>query len=142
MHVLRQFSGAWILRRYIQPGGAHLYGDAVFAATGEDELAYRESGMLTLADGREFSAYRRYLYRLSGERIIVEFADGPEIGNPFLSLSFSRTVRGMEASDVHTCGNDTYHATYSILGPTAFDVMIKVHGPAKAYELISKYYRS
>lgn len=78
--ILRRFAGAWILQRDIQPDGAHLYGNAVFAAAGEDALAYRESGILTLAGGHEFSAYRQYLYRLSGDSIVVEFADGPDIG--------------------------------------------------------------
>ncbi|NLS28657.1 hypothetical protein S2M10_36680 [Sphingomonas sp. S2M10] len=47
----------------------------------------------------------------------------------------------MEASDVHICGDDIYRATYSILGPTAFEVIITVQGPAKAYELVSRYCR-
>jgi hypothetical protein len=141
VHILRHFCGPWILRREIEPGGAHLHGDAVFAPVGEGALAYRESGILTLADGREFSAYRQYRYCLSHDRIVVEFADGPDIGKQFLSLSFSRTDRGLEASDVHTCGDDTYHATYKIPGPASFEVIIMVRGPAKAYELVSRYSR-
>lgn len=139
---MQHLCGPWILRRDIQPGGGHLHGDAVFAAVGEGALAYRESGLLSLRDGSELSAYRQYLYRLNEDRIVVEFADGPDIGKRFLILSFSRTVRGLEAIDVHICGYDTYHATYRILGPAAFEVIIVVHGPAKAYELVSRYSRS
>ncbi|MGE6695420.1 DUF6314 family protein [Sphingobium limneticum] len=40
-----------------------------------------------------------------------------------------------------TCGDDTYHATYKIPGPASFEVIIMVRGPAKAYELVSRYSR-
>ena len=139
--ILQDLRGAWILHRDIQPGGARLHGDAVFAPMGEAVLAYRESGILTLADGRESFAYRQYRYRLSEDNVVVEFADGPDIGKQFLSLRFSRTDRGWEASDVHVCRDDTYHANYRILGPAAFEVIITVQGPAKAYELVSRYSR-
>ena len=81
--ILQNFRGAWMLRRDIQPGGAQLHGDAVFAPVGEGALACRESGILTLADGSEFSAYRQYCYRLSEDIVVVEFADGPHIGTQF-----------------------------------------------------------
>lgn len=110
----------------------------IVAAIGEGALAYRESGILSLADGRVFSACRQYRYRLSEDSVVVEFADGPHIGTQFLSLSFSRTDTGLEASGVYACGDDTYHATYRILGPAAFEVVIMVQGPAKAYELVHR----
>ena len=100
----------------------------IVAAIGEGALAYRESGILSLADGRVFSACRQYRYRLSEDSVVVEFADGPHIGTQFLSLSFSRTDTGLEASGVYACGDDTYHATYRILGPAAFEVVIMVQG--------------
>lgn len=139
--ILQDLRGAWILRRDIRPAVAHLCGNAVFAPAGEGALAYRERGILTLADGGEFSANRQYRYRLIEERIVVEFADGPDIGKQFLSLRFSPTDSVLEASDVHICGDDTYRATYRILGPAAFEVLIMVQGPAKAYELVSRYCR-
>lgn len=142
VQILQNLRGARMLRRDIEPGGAQLHGDAVFAPVGEGALACRESGILTLADGSEFSAYRQYCYRLSEDIVVVEFADGPHIGTQFLSLSFSRTDTGLEASGVYACGDDTYHATYRILGPAAFEVVIMVQGPAKAYELVSRYSRS
>ncbi len=142
VQILQNLRGARMLRRDIEPGGAQLHGDAVFARFGEGALAYRESGILTLADGRVFSTCRQYRYRLSEDSVVVEFADGPHIGTQFLSLSFSRTDTGLEASGVYACGDDTYHATYRILGPAAFEVVIMVQGPAKAYELVSRYSRS
>jgi hypothetical protein len=51
----------------------------IVAAIGEGALAYRESGILSLADGRVFSACRQYRYRLSEDSVVVEFADGPHI---------------------------------------------------------------
>jgi hypothetical protein len=57
----------------------------IVAAIGEGALAYRESGILSLADGRVFSACRQYRYRLSEDSVVVEFADGPHIGTQFLS---------------------------------------------------------
>jgi hypothetical protein len=142
VQILQNLRGAWMLRRDIEPAGAQLHGDAVFARFGEGALAYRESSILTLADGRVFSACRQYRYRLSEDSVVVEFADGPHIGTQFLSVSFSRTDTGLEASGVYACGDDTYHATYRILGPAAFEVVIMVQGPAKAYELVSRYSRS
>lgn len=140
--ILQHLHGAWTLSRDIRPEGAHLHGEAVFAPSGEGALAYRESGILKLADGGEFSASRQYLYRPHGDSVVVEFADGPDVRKHFLSLRFSPTDDGLKASDVHSCGHDSYGATYTILGPAAFEVVIKVQGPAKAYELISRYSRS
>jgi hypothetical protein len=134
--------GAWTLRRDIQPEGAFLHGEAVFVPDGEGALAYRESGVLTLADGGEFSAYREYLYRVSGDSVLVEFADGPDVGKRFVRMKFLPADRGLQASDIHLCGGDTYQVTYRILGPATFEVSIKVRGPAKAYELVSRYSRS
>lgn len=65
----------------------------IVAAIGEGALAYRESGILSLADGRVFSACRQYRYRLSEDSVVVEFADGPHIGTQFLSLSFADGYR-------------------------------------------------
>lgn len=140
--ILRNLRGAWILHRDIQPDGARLFGEAVFTPVGEDALAYRETGVLTLADGQEFSAYRQYRYCLREGSVIVDFADGPEVGKQFLSLRFFQPDSWFEASDVHACGNDSYHATYKIFDAGAFETVITVRGPAKAYQLVSRYSRS
>lgn len=66
-----------MLRRDIQPGGAQLHGDAAFAPFGGGAFADLESGILTLADDSEFSAYRQ-------DSVVVEFADGPHIRTQFL----------------------------------------------------------
>jgi hypothetical protein len=140
--VLDTLRGEWALRRNVHPTGDQLIGDAAFAPAGESALAYQESGILRLRDGRELSASRQYRYCAVGKRVAVQFADGPNTGNMFLNLEFSRKNWGFEATGTHFCGDDAYQAYYRILDAGSFETVIRVVGPRKAYELTSRYSRA
>ncbi|MGI4983475.1 MAG: DUF6314 family protein, partial [Janthinobacterium lividum] len=63
---------------------ARLHGEARFQRLGDDRLAYAEEGTLVLANGARLRAVRRYVYRLEGSALQVEFADGPDTGRRYL----------------------------------------------------------
>ncbi|GFE76123.1 DUF6314 family protein [Novosphingobium sp. TCA1] len=140
--LLRSLSGAWQLDREIRGVGAQLHGEATFEPGPDGAFAYRECGTLRLRDGRELSSHRRYSYRPSEGGFTVAFADGPTIGSDFVRLTF-QALDGerLVADDVHHCGDDIYEVRYVLALPSAFETIIDVTGPAKAYRLISSYVR-
>lgn len=141
-NLLRSLSGAWQLDREIRGAGAQLHGKATFEPGPGGIFAYRECGTLRLRDGRELSSHRRYTYRPSERGFTVGFADGPTIGNDFVRLTFDVSDgERLVADDVHHCGDDLYEVRYALALPSAFETIIDVTGPAKAYSLISSYVR-
>lgn len=140
--VLDTLRGDWEFRRDVHPTGEQFLGAAAFAPTGDSALVYRECGILRLLDGRELSASRQYRYCAAGSGVAVQFADGPNTGDLFLNLEFSRKNWGFEATGTHFCGDDAYQAYYRILDAGSFETVIRVVGPRKAYELTSRYSRA
>jgi hypothetical protein len=140
--LLRSLSGAWQLDREIRGAGAQFRGRAVFDPEPGDTFIYRECGTLLLRDGRELSSYRSYTYRPSEREFTVAFADGPTRGNVFVRLIFDAVDdQQLVANDIHRCGADTYEVRYILGRPGAFETIIDVVGPAKAYRLLSSYVR-
>ena len=140
--LLRSLSGAWQLNRDIKGAGAQLRGEAIFEPEADGAFAYRECGTLRLRDGRELSSHRRYTYRPSERGFTVAFADGLSIGSDFVRLTFEALDgERLIADDVHHCGDDIYEVRYVLALPSAFETIIDVTGPAKAYRLISSYVR-
>jgi hypothetical protein len=140
--LLQSLSGAWQLDRDIKAAGAQLRGEAIFEPEPDGAFGYRECGTLRLRDGRELSSHRRYTYRPSERGFTVAFADGPAIGSDFVRLIFDALDgERLVADDVHHCGDDIYEVRYVLALPSAFETVIDVTGPAKAYRLISSYVR-
>jgi hypothetical protein len=140
--LLRSLSGAWQLDREIRGAGAQFLGKAVFEPQPDGTSNYREWGTLLLRDGRELSSHRSYTYRPSERGFTVAFADGPTLGDIFVRLLFDAVDdQQLVADDVHRCGADTYEVRYILGRPGAFETIIDVVGPAKAYRLISSYVR-
>ncbi|MGI4860077.1 MAG: DUF6314 family protein [Janthinobacterium lividum] len=148
------------------PGGmptmrARLHGEARFRRLGEDRLAYAEEGTLVLANGARMRAVRRYVYRLEGAALLVEFADGPDAGRRYLRFdavearggqSEKHPARGRagdlpgagwRGSDRHSCGRDLYEAAYRFRGFDDTDAARRivqrtaVSGPRKAYAIVT-----
>lgn len=141
-HLLRSLSGAWQLDREIRGAGAQLCGRAVFEPGPDGTVDYRECGTLRLRDGRELSSHRQYIYRPSKRGFTVVFADGPTLGSVFVRLAFDALDgQRLVADDVHRCGADVYEVRYILGHPSAFETIIDVMGPAKAYCLLSSYVR-
>ena len=138
-------AGRWRLDRII-PGVASLAGQAVFAPTGNvsSPLRYHECGDLRLNAGGTYAATRRYLYRLMGERIVIEFADRPNDGAVLHDLSFdpSATDAGvLVAKHRHSCWPDNYDFEMTIKGNDRFETRYRIAGPRKNYEMHSIYDR-
>jgi hypothetical protein len=141
-HVLEKLTGRWSLDRDIVGERATLRGEATFEFLSDGRLAYSETGMLSLSDGRALNVYRNYIYRSEGNDVVVEFADGPGKGKVFVHLNFANGQGDfLEAHDVHYCGRDTYRVAYILKWPDEFGTDIEVTGPQKAYLAASRYRR-
>ncbi len=110
-------------------GGARLF-------TEGPGLRYHEEGKLTLDVDPEvsFVARRDYLWRWTGDRIEVLFADG----RPFHAFVPSGRAIGTD----HPCGHDLYRVTYDFTGWPTWTAEWIVTGPAKDYRMLSAYRRA
>lgn len=139
---LERFLGVWTINRHIKGEGADLVGEAIFKPVDTVSVSYREQGLLTLANGQTLNTVRHYLYRFKERSILVEFADGPNLGDRFVELRFIEDAQGvMTAQDIHQCGNDAYHVRYHLQSLDAFRTDIGVQGPRKAYTAVTHYSR-
>ncbi|WP_246731784.1 DUF6314 family protein [Methylocapsa sp. S129] len=135
-------AGRWAIARIFEGAGATLEGVASFLPDGPGALLYRESGQLTLADGRALQAARSYRYRFLAGAVAIDFADGSDKGRLFVRLAFGPSATAQaEASAIHHCGADVYRVLYRLSLPSAFETDIAVSGPNKAYRAISRYRR-
>jgi len=126
--IFNALEGTWQIARTITPGG-RFAGQGAFNMVSDDELAYEESGELTLDSGQVIEAGRRFIYRLEGGVIAVYFDDGESKGQLFHRLEFKRNM----ATGNHWCKDDYYEAQYSFNLPSDFEITYKVKGPKKDY---------
>lgn len=134
---LGDFAGVWALSREIsQSDGktARFEGEALFTP-GADGLCYDEKGTLQIAGAAPMQAERRYLWRASGERIAVFFADG----RPF--HSFGLTDTNADTTAAHWCDPDDYRVRYDFTGWPVWRADWRVKGPRKDYRMTSLYRR-
>jgi Family of unknown function (DUF6314) len=140
--LLDGLAGRWAIERLFEGPGATLRGAASLLPDGPGALLYKETGQLTLPDGRTLEAYRSYRYRVVADAIEIDFGDGPDKGRLFVKLVFGQGTAGWaEASAVHYCGADVYGVHYRLNLPAAFETDIAVSGPSKAYRAVSRYRR-
>jgi hypothetical protein len=140
--LLDGLAGRWAIEREVEGPGATLRGAASLLPDGPGALLYKETGRLTLPDGRSLEAYRSYRYRFVAGAVEIDFDDGPDRGRLFVRLVFGPLTAGRaEASAVHYCGADAYHVHYRLNLPAAFETDIAVSGPSKAYRAVSRYRR-
>lgn len=138
--TLASLLGAWTLTRRFDPTGARLLGVASFSAEGDD-VAYHETGVLTLADGTALDCQRRFRLRALPSALEVRFDDGPQRGAIFVRLAFRAAGRTLLAADRHQCGADLYAVRVRAAPGAGFITDIEVRGPAKFYRAISRYQR-
>lgn len=133
---LADFSGRWTLSRRIedrlQDAVLTLDGRAELTATG-DALAYRETGLLRLADGRAVQAEREYVWREVAGRIAVHFPDGRFFHD------FDPAAPGPQAH--HWCDPDAYAVSYDLSGWPVWSAEWQVRGPRKDYRMETLYRR-
>ncbi|MFD3189566.1 DUF6314 family protein [Sedimentitalea sp. HM32M-2] len=125
---LSDFQGRWQLRRRIR----HVDGArAEFTGLAEWQpcdagLRQVETGMLRIAGQPAISASRCHVWHAD---LSVWFEDG----------RFFHTVPPMGGRSAHWCDPDQYEAGYDFSDWPRFRVTWRVHGPRKAYCMISRY---
>jgi hypothetical protein len=125
--------GRWRVRRRIVDHLRGVEGAFVGSAEFADDLSYREEGELQFGDHRGPSTRSlRYVER-SAHVFDVQFADGRD----FYRLDLSDGGWSAE----HLCRADTYVVTGQITGPDRFTEHWHATGPAKDYELWTRYER-
>ena len=131
---MRDFEGLWSLSREITDTRAgttgRFDGTARFTPDG-DGLLYVETGQLVLSGALPMQAERRYIWRIDGNAIAVDFDDG----RPFHTFA----PAAPEAS--HWCDPDSYAVTYAFEDWPVWSSSWRVRGPRKDYEMTSIYAR-
>lgn len=106
-------------------------GQGEFTPTSHDEYKYIEQGTLTLDHGGVVENVTRvFLYQFKDEAIQIYYADGPDNGKLFQTLTFKNDS---EASAEHLCGKDLYKSHYKFEFPESFTITHDVKGPKKDY---------
>ncbi|WP_116040850.1 DUF6314 family protein [Amycolatopsis palatopharyngis] len=124
--------GDWLVEREILGtsgiGIGSFSGTAVFQAV-DDELVYREDGVLDLGAHRG-PATRVLYYRPTGPaRAAVHFEHGGFFHDVDLSTGWWQTE--------HPCRADQYLGEYHVLGPTRWQQRWRVTGPAKDHTIVT-----
>ena len=135
--IADDFVGEWQLDRLIADRtGAQsgtFKGQADFRATGDDTLAYDETGLLTLDHGPVLTATRRYVCVFEGPRVLVAFEDGRAF--------HAFTPQGHAAGTDHPCADDFYTVRYDFTAWPRWTASWTVKGPRKDYVATSVYER-
>lgn len=135
--IFHALEGGWNIQREIKPGG-RFKGKGVFTFSAANELSYHEQGQMMLESGEVLDAGRQFTYRLENERIAVYYADGPDAGALFHTLTFESERR---ARGENLCKEDFYAAEYVFELPEKFTLTYTVNGPKKDYTSESVFTR-
>lgn len=138
-------TGSWKISRQIHGIGL-LNGDAIFSLNpnNSEELFYSEKGIFKFNDAKSLAATRKYVYRHSGDDILVYFDDKLQSTDDyryFHRLNINSTDLSheehdaFELKDVHLCGEDTYNVMYKFNFEKQDEFLIEynVKGPNKDY---------
>lgn len=136
--VLPALLGHWRLARSVSDG-SRLIGRTTFERVTPDSLDYHEQGILTLASGESFEAFRRYVFQETASGFSVWFAETPL--RLFHEIILQPEGSGWCGEAEHLCGADLYHSRYHFSGPEAFTIEHRVDGPRKGYTMITQYSR-
>lgn len=107
-------------------------GQAIFAPSGPECLAYTEVGVLYPDSGRPTVHRSRYLYRLNGDQISV-FRDG----SPERVVHIIQPYQGQEPNHYQStewlqlCIPDIYQTSYEFLADGSFIARHHLFGPGK-----------
>ena len=130
--------GDWQFEREITGNGA-MVGVASFTLLAADRAAYRETGTLTLIDGKILKAERRYLYERAKGGFAIYFADTEEI---FQHVELLAGVEGAWRGVAHhPCKDDLYESEYWFHRDGTFEIRHEVRGPKKNYRIRTMYQR-
>ena len=137
--ITTRLIGSWSLDRVIE-GQATMQGVATFVPLDGRQLAYREQGYLTLANGTTVQAEREYIFSRSDDGFEVFFREDPP--RLFHAISLSASPGGeLSGHARHLCKRDDYRSAYTFLPDGTFVVRHVVSGPAKDYAMRTVYTR-
>ncbi|MBB6577089.1 hypothetical protein HNP33_001140 [Comamonas odontotermitis] len=144
--LLRYFSGPWRFTRTMRGADelaiGEAVGEALFQPGDANQLRYQESGQLQLANGeRPLSFSRRFNYRMEGDTVRVDFADGLQAGQPYQHYRYNPQQKALLPVQTHLCNLDRYDSRYELLDDTHFDLHTRIEGPHKHYLLHTRYCR-
>lgn len=128
--------GTWALERRIDDQ-ASMTGVATITRREDGMLEYTESGRLRLADGQEFDAGRRYIFRPHPDGLTVLFAEEPP--RLFHHVGLAEESGVLRGDAIHVCGNDCYKSAYAFLPDGSFIIRHEVSGPRKNYSMHTRY---
>ena len=137
MLTAQDFQGDWQLDRVITDRLGTMNGrlSGVATLTGNDaQMAYDETGRLTLATGSVMAATRGYLWTFKATRVVVRFADGADF--------HAFVPDGQAIGTTHLCGEDLYDVTYDFRDWPVWTATWSVKGPRKDYTSVSRYQRA
>jgi hypothetical protein len=137
--VLARLEGEWTLVRHVDRRYL-LGGRATFSANGDGSLTYHECGRLRWAEGQEFEAERRYLYRASPFGFSVFFFQDPV--RLFHEVKLEQVQGRLTSKVSHLCRADLYLSRYEFLENGTFCICHTVSGPRKRYTLETIYQRN
>lgn len=137
--VFARLAGDWRIARNVS-NGASLDGTAYFTPAAGGALAYEERGLLRLADGQTFRAFRRYLFKPRSEGFAVFFADEPT--KLFHAIALRSEGDALVGEGEHPCSNDLYRSRYEFHSDGSFTLIHIVKGPRYDYTMTTIYRRA
>jgi hypothetical protein len=130
--------GNWQFEREITGQGT-MVGVAFFELLTADRAEYRETGTLTLIDGKTLRAERRYIYERATAGFAVYFADTDELFHHVeLETGIGGGWRGVAR---HLCKADVYDSEYWFQRDGPLQIRHEVRGPKKDYGIRTIYRR-
>lgn len=125
LDVFHMFEGMWKLTREITHYGT-MTGEARFTAAPSsiETYIYREEGSCFRGN-----FYQEYQYRYVDGEISVLFSGGGLLHTLCFNEEFS------QATAIHRCAQDVYHATYDFFNSSTFVLTYFITGPQKNFSI-------
>jgi hypothetical protein len=142
------FSGPWVFSRTMLGTDQAVLGQAdgtaeFLPASIPYCLHYKESGRLHLSTGqRPVSFSRRFDYRIDGDMVCVDFADGVQAGEAYQRYRYDAAAQALLPVATHLCILDRYDGRYHLIGTDRFDLQTRIEGPHKDYWLHTHFTRA
>jgi len=137
-HLACDLRGAWQFGRRVSTGET-MEGTASFTAQPDGSLHYREAGEMTLANGGRYRFERSYFYWFSNRALTIDFDEQPR--RLFETVPLAWTGQGWFGEAEHDCAADIYRSSYRFDADGAFEIVHRVSGPRKAYDITTEYSR-
>lgn len=136
--ILPQLLGKWCFYRKTF-NRVYMEGIAIFKAGNKNKVYYREEGLVTIAD-KSYSFFREYIYikRLKGFSIYFQETPRRLFHQVILGLNSEGDYQGQAE---HKCKYDNYQSRYRFCRNGKFEILHKVSGPNKKYDIETSYKR-